>query len=488
MRKSILFFVTILSLLLSLVAAVPAQADTPEPQSVSETGWGVNIMRALIGPYATSDREFAYGEVHVLTAVRNETDFGDYFTVEIGVSNQNKVSNPKWVAANDEEIVNFRNWFPQLPDPGIPIWAEYRACSDGICSEWELRLLNDHRIEGTPEEISTRNWVEGCLLDSAASIDPDVIWIDETTGSEIAQGHLEAEQRWSEKYGWLDVTDYAQPGTFYIRVEYTWRNRHSVDLLAVTECSPPPPPAPAFITVVKVVINDNGGSLEVADFPLFINYTNVTSGVANKVEPNSYVVSETNQPGYAATFSGDCDANGNITVAAGESKTCTITNDDVAPPPAPAFITVVKVVINDNGGSLEVADFPLFINDTNVTSGVANKVEPNSYVVSETNQPGYAATFSGDCDANGNITVAAGESKTCTITNDDVAPPPAPAFITVVKVVINDNGGSLEDRDFPLFINDTNVTSGVANKVEPNSYVVSETNQPGNGATFGGGC
>ena len=86
----------------------------------------------------------------------------------------------------------------------------------------------------------------------------------------------------------------------------------------------------------------------------------------------------------------------------------------------------MKVVINDNGGSLEVADFPLFINDTNVTSGVANKVEPNSYVVSETNQPGYAATFSGDCDANGNITVAAGESKTCTITNDDEAAPPPP--------------------------------------------------------------
>ena len=43
---------------------------------------------------------------------------------------------------------------------------------------------------------------------------------------------------------------------------------------------------------------------------------------------------------------GDCDVNGDVTVALGENKTCTLTNNDQQ-----AYITVVKVVTNDNGGS-----------------------------------------------------------------------------------------------------------------------------------------
>ncbi len=91
--------------------------------------------------------------------------------------------------------------------------------------------------------------------------------------------------------------------------------------------------------------------------------------------------------------------------------------------PAPATFTVTKVVINDNGGTKVVADFPLFVNAAPVVSGAANSLAAGAYTVTETPDVNYAGSFSGDCAANGTITLLPGEVKTCTITNDDIAPP-----------------------------------------------------------------
>src|SRR3989338_3015750 len=256
----------------------------------------------------------------------------------------------------------------------------------------------------------------------------------------------------------------------------------------VTVTDTPQPPLPATIRVNKVVVNDNGGTKVIADFPLFVNTTAVTSGVVNTFSSGTYTVSETNQPGYTATISGDCSASGSVTLAAGENKVCTITNNDNPVPPNPATIRVNKVVVNDNGGTKVIADFPLFVNTTAVTSGVVNTFSPGTYTVSETNQPGYTATISGDCSASGSVTLAAGENKVCTITNNDNPIPPNPATIRVNKVVVNDNGGTKVIADFPLFVNTTAVTSGVVNTFSPGTYTVSETNQPGYTATISGNC
>jgi hypothetical protein len=114
-------------------------------------------------------------------------------------------------------------------------------------------------------------------------------------------------------------------------------------------------------------------------------------------------------------FSGDCDSNGATTVALGESKTCTLTNNDEQ-----AYITVVKNVINNSGGSAEPDDFDLMLDSISATSGVAIAVDPGTYTATETLVSGYTFEgFSGDCDSNGATTVALGESKTCTLTNDD---------------------------------------------------------------------
>ena len=130
---------------------------------------------------------------------------------------------------------------------------------------------------------------------------------------------------------------------------------------------------------------------------------------------------------------------GSVTLAPGDNKVCTITNDDRPEPPA--TITLIKHVINDDGGDAIVSDFDLFLNGQQVTSGVATTVDPGTYSASETNLSGYTASaWSGHCAANGTVTVAAGEDKVCQITNDD-----QPSTITLVKRV---DGGDAKVSDF----------------------------------------
>ncbi len=125
--------------------------------------------------------------------------------------------------------------------------------------------------------------------------------------------------------------------------------------------SPSPTPAPAptsgspdllrqgTINVVKVVVNDSGGTNVLSDFPLFINGLLVISGVTNSFDAPSlpYTVTETNTSNYIAKFSGDCDLGGHVGLNPGDNKFCIITNDDIgAPvvvPPIPPLIDVVKV-------------------------------------------------------------------------------------------------------------------------------------------------
>jgi uncharacterized repeat protein (TIGR01451 family) len=103
-------------------------------------------------------------------------------------------------------------------------------------------------------------------------------------------------------------------------------------------------------------------------------------------------------------------------------------------------INVVKHVINDNGGTKTIANFPLFVNGVAVNSGVTNDFTAfgGVYTVTETSDANYTRTFSGDCDTNGNMNLSKGENRFCIVTNDDIgAPvvvPPVPPLIDVVKV------------------------------------------------------
>ncbi|WKZ29124.1 MAG: hypothetical protein QY323_00175 [Patescibacteria group bacterium] len=272
----------------------------------------------------------------------------------------------------------------------------------------------------------------------------------------------------------------------------------------ITNTYDAPPAQTGTITVVKVV---SGGTAQVSDFPLFIGQTSVTSSQAETLPVGSYVVSETNQANYTGVITGDCDAQGNVTLAADENLTCTITNTYVAPPedeePSTGVLTVVKVVINNDGGSAQVSDFPLFINQTSVVSGSANVLSEGSYVVSETGSPNYAASFSGDCDASGLVTISSGDYKTCTITNDDIAPTPpggggnSSAQLTVVTRVINDDGGIALPASFLMMVGDGISivstfagmdTPGFTFAYAPGAYVVDSSVNPAYARSFSPGC
>lgn len=176
------------------------------------------------------------------------------------------------------------------------------------------------------------------------------------------------------------------------------------------------------LTVIKQVINDNGGTKASSDFTMNVTGTNVSlpsfpgnaAGTSVTLNSGTYSVAETSPNGYSASYSEDCSGS----IALGQTKICTITNNDI-----PALLTVIKKVVNNNGGLLGVSDFPLFVNGTQVTSGVPNLFNAGSYTVSETSDPGYVASeWTGSCDTIGNLTMEIGGEYSCTITNDDAAP------------------------------------------------------------------
>jgi uncharacterized repeat protein (TIGR01451 family) len=107
----------------------------------------------------------------------------------------------------------------------------------------------------------------------------------------------------------------------------------------------------------------------------------------------------------------------------------------------PSTITVVKTVINGNGGTKTVADFPLFVNGIPVISGATNvfPAPADVYRVTETSDPNYTRSFSGDCDATGGIALNPGNANICVLTNTytgapAVVAPLDPPLIDVIKI------------------------------------------------------
>jgi hypothetical protein len=257
------------------------------------------------------------------------------------------------------------------------------------------------------------------------------------------------------------------------------------------------------LTLVKVVTNDNGGNKTVSDFPLTATGPVTISGVSGTtsvtgrpVSAGSYALTEQTQTGYSASAwscSGGTQNGANIALPLGGSATCTISNDDVG-----ATLTLVKVVTNNSGGTKTLSDFPLsaagnsgtsITNQVSGTAGATNvAVNAGTYTLSEVTQTGYTA--SGFTCVGGNasspLTLALGQSATCTITNDD-----QPAHLTLVKVVTNNNGGTKTLSDFPLSATGPGALqvvacSGVSGtvgvtgcSVSAGSYALSEQTQAG---------
>jgi uncharacterized repeat protein (TIGR01451 family) len=245
----------------------------------------------------------------------------------------------------------------------------------------------------------------------------------------------------------------------------------------------------AYIAVNKIVNNGStGGNAQPNDFNLTLEGNAVSHGVAVPVNPGTYTAGETLLSGYTFDgFSGQCDSNGDVTVALGESKSCTLTNSAEQ-----AYITVVKAVTNDHGGNAGPNSFGLTLDGMAATSGIQIAVTPGTHTAAEAVVAGYAFEgFTGACNSQGQITVALGESKTCTLTNNDIAPQ-----LTVIKHVVNDSGGTKVASDFMLDSGGTDDTpdnfagseGGTLVTLDAGPYNVTETGPSGYSATFSANC
>lgn len=116
----------------------------------------------------------------------------------------------------------------------------------------------------------------------------------------------------------------------------------------------------AFLVVTKTVINDNGGVATVSDFSLHATQSSpgssetvgVSSGATTTVLIGTWIVGEASNAAYTATYGGDCNLQGEVTLAAGETKTCTLINNDIAPG-APSCANGID---DDGDGLIDSAD------------------------------------------------------------------------------------------------------------------------------------
>lgn len=250
------------------------------------------------------------------------------------------------------------------------------------------------------------------------------------------------------------------------------------------------------LTLVKTVTNDNGGTATPtsvtlsATGPTTISGLSGTAGVTNAiVTAGTYTLSETALANYlagawactAGTLTG-----ASLVLANDQTATCTINNNDIGP-----VLTLVKTVTNDNGGSATTANFTLSAAGPVTISGISGSVTVTAatvsagiYALSETNLVGYAAgswsctsgTLSGS-----NLTLALGQTATCTINNNDVAP-----ILTLVKTVTDTSGGPSTVSSFTLTATGPTTITGItgavsvtAAPVNAGSYTLSEAGPSG---------
>ena len=260
---------------------------------------------------------------------------------------------------------------------------------------------------------------------------------------------------------------------------------------------------PAQLTLLKKVVNDDGGTAVDTDWTLTATGPETITGsegdasITNAdVSAGTYTLSESGGPsGYAegswvCTGDGTFDSNNStITLGLGESASCEITNDDAA-----AMLTLTKKVTNDDGGTAVDTDWTLTATGPETISGsegdasITNAaVDAGTYTLSEsgpanyTNE-GWSCTGDGTFDSNNNtISLALGESAACEVTNND-----DPATLTLLKKVVNDNGGTAVDTDWTLTATgpetitgsegDASVTSA---SVDAGTYTLSESGPSG---------
>ena len=192
------------------------------------------------------------------------------------------------------------------------------------------------------------------------------------------------------------------------------------------------------LIIVKTVINNDSGTSVPSDFTIQLDYFNVeatsTSNITGDSQGTSieipadtyYEVYEAPNKSYSTSYSPNCVGY----LSAGETKSCTVTNDDVNV--TSGTLIVKKIVDNSYGNNKVASDFTINVTYTNIpdgdsspssnsisfpgdSTGTVLTVGAGDYSVSEDSVPHYTATYSDECTG----AMTAGTTTTCTIINQD---------------------------------------------------------------------
>lgn len=137
----------------------------------------------------------------------------------------------------------------------------------------------------------------------------------------------------------------------------------------------------------------------------------------------------------------------NNTITNGYCATTTIPKPVPVPVQITATLHVIKHVINNDGRTAVADNFKLHVKT--LGKDIANSPAPGvespgtsytlaagNYVVSEDAFAGYTSSYSGDSNASGVITLAPGDNKTVTITNNDIPLVVTPPVVATLPVVV----------------------------------------------------
>jgi hypothetical protein len=202
--------------------------------------------------------------------------------------------------------------------------------------------------------------------------------------------------------------------------------------------------------------------------------------------------------GYSYAIGGDCAPNGNVGLIEGQNRTCTVTAQD-----ADSTLTVATGVVNDNGGTRQPGDITAHVragaNDVDgspqpgSSRGTPYELPAGSYSVAAGAATGYSFAYSGACGPDGAVNLTLGQSATCTITANDVAP-----TLTVVTSVVNDHAGMALPDSFSVHVRlggsdaagspRPGSSAGTTYTLDANAYSVSADPIAGYGLAVAGDC
>ena len=187
-------------------------------------------------------------------------------------------------------------------------------------------------------------------------------------------------------------------------------------------------PQKGNLVIIKNTVGGNG-TFAFTTTGAGLSSFNLTTqnGTASKTFSNinsgTYSVSETVPSEWS--MSASCDGSNNtpasITVAPGATVTCTFTNTKL--PTLTVNKEVRSIAQSENG------KFNLLIDNTQYASDIQNGGTTGARILSlgkhtvaetagtATDLTKYTVAYAGDCDANGEVTLSAGDNKTCTIIN-----------------------------------------------------------------------